>query len=166
MKKIVTLLSFLFVLSSCHEYSKQICTEEFLEDIPNLEGEYQLELQGEQLSMAFKRISQGVYQHYSDSEENKRVRSCRVGETFFLEDFEEGNYSLFRVTDLSPNMLVEILSFDTEKLDEANIPYVVRAESDEMDAPLIFVDNTFVDKTQLVSALKRLYPMLLFRKTL
>lgn len=149
--KLVYLLLALLMITSCDSYQKPVCHSSNFSDIPDFEGDY---LNGDSKDeiVSINHISKGKYfaSMKGSSEDDLEFRTCRVSSNFYVEieerDEEKSkvSFELFQIIPGPLEFTSKALSFDTEALDKAKIPYR------EFTEYSILVDNKNISETNLL----------------
>src|SRR3989339_460785 len=133
--KLSVIFILLPVLQSCMYYTKQVCTEKYRIDMPNLEGRFRFTMPNKdgtlnKMNATIRRISKGVYL----GQDGNKFYVCSIGnvnisESIYPDSPIEG-YQITQITrTYDGSFILGWLAIDTNILKARNIPYEMRSFS-------------------------------------
>lgn len=169
--KFISLLGLMLSLTACNLHKKQICTDANAKNMDSYAKRYDrtIALLGQEVADGtmelLKTKTARTYQLKMIDTENEEttfenMRFCKVGNQLIAETIEVADVD---GKDVEANMLFPVQATENEltlylaygeaaSLDEHNIPYEVIGSSGDLGIEVIFVDNTNVSATDLVTA--------------
>ena len=158
MKMFLVLFSSLFLLASCVEFKNPICDSSNFIEVPDLEGNYSMMMEGVKINLSFKKEGETAYEisMWGEGEipdDPQIMNSCLINGNTYLSSAApdtEGHFSFVLLTKNQDQVALNLLAADEDYLSENNIPF--KSITSEM-GDYVVIDNRNFDSATIIPGL-------------